>query len=123
MGFPKDATDFWRSRTSSIVVPSPRENTVFDQRAFEEEKIKRAKRCTDEGVRAGFKAAVIAAVASAVPTLIGVRVIPWAKANLNYTAQALIISGASVGAYFIVAEKTILECSRRNTIDQYDKDS
>ena len=29
--------------------------------------------------------------------LIGVRTIPWAKAHLNYTAQALIISAGSSG--------------------------
>ncbi|KAI4380142.1 hypothetical protein MLD38_006365 [Melastoma candidum] len=51
--------------------------------------------------------------------LVGCRTIPWAKANLNYTAQALIISAASIAAYFITADKTILECARRNT--QYDK--
>ncbi|KAI8561806.1 hypothetical protein RHMOL_Rhmol04G0370100 [Rhododendron molle] len=50
----------------------------------------------DEGVRAGVKAASIACVATAVPTLVAVRVLPWAKANLNYTAQALIISAGAV---------------------------
>ncbi|KAF7146730.1 hypothetical protein RHSIM_Rhsim04G0235000 [Rhododendron simsii] len=49
-----------------------------------------------KGVRAGVKAASIACVATAVPTLVAVRVLPWAKANLNYTAQALIISAESV---------------------------
>lgn len=47
--------------------------------------------------------------------LVAVRVVPWAKANLNYTAQALIISAASIAAYFITADKTILECARRNS--------
>jgi hypothetical protein len=28
--------------------------------------------------------------------LAAVRMIPWAKANLNYTAQALIISGGTI---------------------------
>ena len=28
--------------------------------------------------------------------LVGCRVLPWAKANLNYTAQALIISAGTV---------------------------
>ncbi|GMP59683.1 hypothetical protein CsSME_00022868 [Camellia sinensis var. sinensis] len=74
------------------------------------------RRCTQEGVRAGVKAASIACVASAVPTLVAVRVIPWAKANLNYTVQALIISAASIAAYFITADKTILECARRNAL-------
>ncbi|XP_058223056.1 early nodulin-93-like [Rhododendron vialii] len=69
----------------------------------------------DEGVRAGVKVVSIACVATVVPTLVAVRVLPWAKANLNYTAQALIISAASIAAYFITADKTILECARRNT--------
>ncbi|EPS59458.1 hypothetical protein M569_15348 [Genlisea aurea] len=81
----------------------------------EDEKILRSRQCTQEGVRAGAKAAAIAGVAAAVPTLIGVRKIAWAKANLNYTAQALIISGASIAAYFITADKTILACARKNT--------
>ncbi|THG07165.1 hypothetical protein TEA_017688 [Camellia sinensis var. sinensis] len=57
--------------------------------------------------------------------LVAVRVIPWAKANLNYTAQALIISAASIAAYFITADKTILECARRNAHyeAQHDKSS
>lgn len=46
--------------------------------------------------------------------LAAVRMIPWAKANLNYTAQALIISAASIASYFITADKTILECARKN---------
>ncbi|KAK9683828.1 hypothetical protein RND81_10G167400 [Saponaria officinalis] len=75
--------------------------------------------CTREGVKAGTKAAAIAGVVSAVPTLVACRVFPWAKANLNYTAQALIISGASIAAYFITADKTILECARRNA--EYDR--
>ncbi|KAL9226859.1 hypothetical protein vseg_002622 [Gypsophila vaccaria] len=75
--------------------------------------------CTREGVKAGTKAAAIAGVVSAVPTLVACRKLPWAKANLNYTAQALIISGASIAAYFITADKTILECARRNA--EYDR--
>lgn len=30
--------------------------------------------------------------------LTAVRMIPWAKANLNYTAQALIISGGMISS-------------------------
>ncbi|XP_019190653.1 PREDICTED: early nodulin-93-like isoform X3 [Ipomoea nil] len=59
---------------------------------YEKAKICRSQECTQEGVRAGAKAAAIACVSSAVPTLVAVRTIPWAKANLNYTAQSLIIS-------------------------------
>ncbi|KAJ7965913.1 Early nodulin 93 [Quillaja saponaria] len=105
MGIPSDMRDVWVSKTRGLVIASP----------AEERKILRTKKCTDEGVRAGFKAASIACVASAVPTLVAVRKIPWAKANLNYTAQALIISAATIAAYFITADKTILECARRNS--------
>ncbi|XP_059068349.1 uncharacterized protein LOC131858892 [Cryptomeria japonica] len=50
--------------------------------------------CTEVvyGVKAGAKAAAIAFVASAIPVLMGARAIPWARANLNYAAQAHIIS-------------------------------
>ncbi|KAF5748281.1 hypothetical protein HS088_TW04G00233 [Tripterygium wilfordii] len=84
MGIPAELRDYWaRTTRNSILIASPAEDA----------KIARARNCTQEGVRAGFKAACVGAVASAVPTLAAVRFIPWAKANLNYTAQALIISG------------------------------
>ncbi|XP_073220829.1 early nodulin-93-like [Cicer arietinum] len=51
-----------------------------------------------------------------VQLLASVRMIPWAKANLNYTAQALIISAASVASFFVVAEKTILACARKQSL-------
>ncbi|KAE9462736.1 hypothetical protein C3L33_05352, partial [Rhododendron williamsianum] len=38
------------------------------------------------------KAALVATVATAIPTLASVRMLPWARANLNHTAQALIVS-------------------------------
>ncbi|KAI4379934.1 hypothetical protein MLD38_006170 [Melastoma candidum] len=74
---------------------------------------------TQEGVREGVKAACVACVVAAIPTMAAVRFIPWAKANLNYTAQALIVSGASVAAFFIAADKTILEHARSNA--RYDR--
>ncbi|GLJ29448.1 hypothetical protein SUGI_0580490 [Cryptomeria japonica] len=119
MGLPGDVRDIWAAKRQSFLIPSPNENNATAKLTPEEEKILRAKRCTDEGVREGLKAAGIACVASSIPTLVGVRVIPWAKANLNYTAQALIISAASIATYFIVAEKTILACSRQNSIELY----
>ncbi|KAK3030213.1 hypothetical protein RJ639_038723 [Escallonia herrerae] len=110
MGIPSNMRDAWETqRRKSLLIASPAE----DQRILE------SRRCTQEGVRAGVKAASITCVATAVPTLIAVRVIPWAKANLNYTAQALIISAGSIAAYFITADKTILECARKNA--QYRK--
>ncbi|XP_051137287.1 early nodulin-93-like [Andrographis paniculata] len=105
MGIPSEIKDFLANRRNALVIQSP----------FEDEKSLRTKQCTQESVRAGAKAASIACVASAVPTLVAVRTIPWAKANLNYTAQALIISAATIAAYFITADKAILECARRNT--------
>ncbi|XAR69282.1 hypothetical protein NMG60_11000812 [Bertholletia excelsa] len=101
--------DAWAKRRESLLIAAP----------SEEQRILHARQCTQEGVRAGVKAASVACVATAVPTLVAVRVIPWAKSNLNYTAQALIISAASVAAYFITADKAILECARRNS--QFDK--
>ncbi|RWV90239.1 hypothetical protein GW17_00047575 [Ensete ventricosum] len=61
-------------------------------RAGLDHKLAMAKRCAHEGVMAGAKAAVVATVAAAIPTLASVRMLPWARANLNPTAQALIIS-------------------------------
>ncbi|XP_059462131.1 early nodulin-93-like [Corylus avellana] len=105
MGIPSEMRDLWVKKRKGFVIASP----------LEDQKILNARNCTREGVRAGFKSASIACVASAIPTLVAVRVFPWAKANLNYTAQALIISAASVAAYFITADKTILACARRNS--------
>ncbi|KAJ4789048.1 Early nodulin 93 [Rhynchospora pubera] len=73
-----------------------------------------------EAVKSGFKTAVLYASIAAVPTLIGCRTIPWAKANLNHTAQALIISAAGISGFFITADKSILESARGNTIGKHD---
>ncbi|XP_074574203.1 early nodulin-93-like [Curcuma longa] len=80
-----------------------------------DQKLAVAKRCSHEGVVAGAKAAVVAGVAAAVPTLASVRMLPWAKYNLNPTAQALIISTAAGLAYFVVADKTVLAQARKNS--------
>ncbi|KAB5512153.1 hypothetical protein DKX38_029181 [Salix brachista] len=176
MGIPSELMHYWGQKTStnrnlnhnhydinncngrSLLIASP----------AEEQRILQSRLCTQEGVRAGIKAAAITCVVTAVPTILcvladgfchfrrngrfsagnglldflsfqaplvakdlskahlvakdlskaplltAVRVIPWAKANLNHTAQALIISGASIAAYFITVDKTILECARRN---------
>ncbi|KAF5805265.1 putative early nodulin 93 ENOD93 protein [Helianthus annuus] len=45
------------------------------------------------------------------------RMVPWAKAHLNHTAQALIVSTVAGAAYFIVADKTILKTARRNSFN------
>ncbi|WJX76820.1 hypothetical protein P8452_60196 [Trifolium repens] len=66
--------------------------SLFIASPAEEQKILKSNQCTAEGVCAGFKGAEIGCVASTVPTLGAVQMIPWAKVNLNYTAQALIIS-------------------------------
>ncbi|KAJ3671209.1 hypothetical protein LUZ60_008635 [Juncus effusus] len=76
-----------------------------------------AKRCSHEGVMAGAKAAVVATVATAIPTLASVRMLPWARSNLNPTAQALIVSTVAGMAYFIVADKTVLASARKNSMD------
>ncbi|CAN6681159.1 hypothetical protein ACFX13_017967 [Malus domestica] len=90
---------------------SPFEKTSIDQLAM-------AKRYSREGVKAGAKAAVVATIATAIPTMASVRMLPWARANLNPTAQALIISTVAGMAYFIVADKTILATARRNSFNQ-----
>ncbi|XP_031482254.1 early nodulin-93-like [Nymphaea colorata] len=80
-----------------------------------DEKLATADRYGHEGVAAGARAAVVAAVASAVPTLASVRMIPWARRNLNPTAQALIVSLVAGSAFFIVADKTVLTTARKNS--------
>ncbi|OMO81281.1 Early nodulin 93 ENOD93 protein [Corchorus capsularis] len=80
-----------------------------------DQRLAMAKRCSHEGVVAGAKAAVVASIATAIPTLASVRMLPWARANLNHTAQALIISTVAGAAYFIVADKTVLATARKNS--------
>ncbi|KAI3781893.1 hypothetical protein L2E82_11921 [Cichorium intybus] len=89
-----------------------------------DKKLAMAKSCSHEGVVAGAKAAVLATVATAIPTvrlallfllMASARMLPWAKAHLNHTAQALIVSTMAGAAYFIVADKTILKTARRNS--------
>ncbi|XP_078177333.1 early nodulin-93-like [Carex rostrata] len=86
-----------------------------------EEKVHDSKSSVQEAVKSGFKTGVLCTFAAAVPTLIGCRTIPWAKANLNHTAQALIISAAGIAGFFITADRTILESARGNTIGKHDK--
>ncbi|KAL9224006.1 hypothetical protein vseg_000082 [Gypsophila vaccaria] len=88
------------------------ENNNYDDR------LAMAKQCSHEGVIAGAKAAVIAGVVSAIPTVAIARKLPWGKANLNPTAQALIVSTVAGAAYFIVADKTVLKSARRNSYHQ-----
>ncbi|XP_008792075.2 early nodulin-93-like [Phoenix dactylifera] len=80
-----------------------------------DQKLAMAKRCSHEGVVAGAKAAIVASAAAAIPTLASVRMLPWARSNLNHTAQALIISTVAGAAYFIVADKTVLASARKNS--------
>ncbi|KAI6681719.1 hypothetical protein NL676_035600 [Syzygium grande] len=76
------------------------------------------KRCYREGVKARGKAAVLAGIAVAIATLASARMLPWARANLNHRAQALIISTVAGAAYFIVADKTVLATARWNSFKQ-----
>ncbi|XP_028115531.1 uncharacterized protein LOC114313345 [Camellia sinensis] len=59
MGIPSTMRDAWANRRNSHLIASP----------AEDQKILNSRRCTQEGVRAGVKAASIACVASAVPTV------------------------------------------------------
>ncbi|GAB4832889.1 hypothetical protein Ancab_006907 [Ancistrocladus abbreviatus] len=97
------------------VAESPLERSSL---ASLDQKLAMAKRCSHEGVVAGAKAAVLAGIATAIPTLASARMLPWARANLNPTAQALIISTVAGAAYFIVADKTVLASARRNSFNQ-----
>ncbi|KAJ1435181.1 Early nodulin 93 ENOD93 protein [Sesbania bispinosa] len=83
-----------------------------------DQKLAFAKRCSHEGVVAGAKAAAFASIATTVPTLASVRMLPWAKANLNHTAQALIISIVTGAAFFVVADKTVLAAARKNSFNE-----
>ncbi|CAD6337812.1 unnamed protein product [Miscanthus lutarioriparius] len=82
-----------------------------------------AKQCSREAALAGFKAAAIGTVASAIPTLASVRMLPWAKANINPAGQALIISTGKLDpavagmAYFIAADKKILALARQHSYE------
>ncbi|XP_048540448.1 early nodulin-93-like [Triticum urartu] len=80
-------------------------------RAYLDQRLAVAKRCSRE-------AAAVATVAAAVPTLASVRMLPWAKAHINPTGQALIISTVAGMAYFIVADKTILSMARRHNFEE-----
>ncbi|XP_059433590.1 early nodulin-93-like [Corylus avellana] len=88
-----------------------------------DQRLAMAKRCSHEGVIAGAKAAVVATIATAIPTMASVRMLPWARANLNHTAQALIISTVAGAAYFIVADKTVLATARRNSFKHSDNEA
>ncbi|EER89171.1 hypothetical protein BDA96_10G035900 [Sorghum bicolor] len=76
-----------------------------------------AKQCSREAAIAGFKAAAIGTVASGIPTLVSVRMLPWAKANINPAGQALIISTVAGMAYFIAADKKILALARQHSYE------
>ncbi|XP_074568152.1 early nodulin-93-like [Curcuma longa] len=86
-----------------------------------EEKISSSDNTVREAVYSGLKTAAISGAVAAVPTLVGCRVIPWAKRNLKYNAQALIITAASIAGFFISADKIILHNARGNTIGKHDK--
>ncbi|XP_066372322.1 early nodulin-93-like [Miscanthus floridulus] len=87
-------------------------------RASLDQKRALSKRCSREATLAGAKAAAVATIASAIPTLASVRMLPWAKANINPTGQALIISTVAGMAYFIAADKKILSLARRHSFEE-----
>nr|GEX07687.1 early nodulin-93-like [Tanacetum cinerariifolium]GEX12877.1 early nodulin-93-like [Tanacetum cinerariifolium] len=82
-----------------------------------DQKLAMAKSCSHEGVVAGAKAAVLATIATAIPTVATAKMVPWARLHLNHTAQALIISTVAGAAYFIVADKTVLKNARKNSFN------
>ncbi|KAJ0964760.1 hypothetical protein J5N97_025898 [Dioscorea zingiberensis] len=111
MGIPWEMRNsLTNTRGLSLIAASP-----------DEQRVLASKNSIQEAVKEGFKNASIAGAAAAVPTLIGCRVSPWAKANLNHTAQALIISAAAIAAFFVTADKTILGRARENSMGKNDK--
>ncbi|XP_037456722.1 early nodulin-93-like [Triticum dicoccoides] len=86
-------------------------------RTYLDQRLAAANRCSREATMAGAKAAAVATIAAAVPTLASVRMLPWAKAHLNPTGQALIISTVAGMAYFIVADKTIVSLARKHSYE------
>ncbi|CAN6441828.1 unnamed protein product [Victoria cruziana] len=82
---------------------------------YMDQRVARARHYAHEGAVAGAKAAIMATAASAIPTLASVRMFPWARRNVNPTAQALIISTVAGAAYFVVADKTVLASARKNS--------
>uniref|UniRef100_A0ACD5XWJ5 Uncharacterized protein n=1 Tax=Avena sativa TaxID=4498 RepID=A0ACD5XWJ5_AVESA len=78
--------------------------------AYLDHKLALAKRCAREATLAGAKAAAVATLAS-------VRMLPWAKANLNPTGQALIVCTVAGMAYFVAADKKILSLARRHSYE------
>ncbi|KAM0834577.1 hypothetical protein ACQ4PT_063506 [Festuca glaucescens] len=46
------------------------------------------------------------------------RMLPWAKANLNPTRQALIVCTVARMAYFVAADKKIMALARRHSYEQ-----
>ncbi|KAL1089510.1 hypothetical protein V6Z11_D07G025700 [Gossypium hirsutum] len=106
--------DVWvQRRAKFFIIPSPAE----DQKKL------RAQQSSQEGIRAGLKAAAITGIFTAVPTLIAVRKVAWAKANLNHTAQALIISGAIIFSLVLTCDMHyfyVLLIARKNSRAQFD---
>ncbi|XBI35239.1 hypothetical protein VPH35_120945 [Triticum aestivum] len=86
-------------------------------RAYLDERLAAFKCCSKEAAMAGAKAAAVATIAAAVPTLASVRMLPWESAHLNPTGQALIISTVAGMAYFIIADKTILLMARKHSFE------
>ncbi|XP_059069288.1 early nodulin-93-like [Cryptomeria japonica] len=110
MGIAMDAREWWtvrRQDMSMASMPSPLSSNQH-----------RAEQYSYDGVKAGAKASTIAFIASAIPVLMGARAIPWARVNLNYAAQAHIISLVSGASYFVVADKTILASARKNSFEK-----
>ncbi|KAJ3670943.1 hypothetical protein LUZ60_008369 [Juncus effusus] len=110
MGFMKEMRDTWTEKRKSFMAESPNEHISLSSSSH-----------VQEAVVSGAKTAAVAGIATAIPTLIACRVLPWAKLNLNYTAQALIISSASVAGFFIAADRTILESAKNNA--KYEKNT
>ncbi|XP_048544356.1 uncharacterized protein LOC125523354 [Triticum urartu] len=112
---PRSTYTLATSLPSDLVSPISPAKMSTVTRAYLDQRLAAAKRCSKEAAMAGAKAAAVATVAAAVPTLASVRMLPWVRAHLNPTGQALIISTVAGMAYFIVADKTILSMARKHS--------
>ncbi|MCD7467390.1 early nodulin [Datura stramonium] len=75
-----------------------------------DQKLALAKRCSHEGVVAGAKAAVVASVATAIPTVSSITPSIHTFCVIYMTAAGM--------TYFIVADKTILKTARQNSFNK-----
>ncbi|XP_022853392.1 uncharacterized protein LOC111374868 isoform X2 [Olea europaea var. sylvestris] len=106
MGIPSELRDAWTNRNRSLLIASP----------IEDEKILRSRQCTQvdclsNGTLGKGKSQLYCSGTHYLCRCPSLRIL------ICFSSR----SPASIAAYFITADKTILECARRNA--QYDRSS